>query len=73
MEPEDSDWKGARGMVTDYFENEVVQKENLNLTGWQGYQCGPPPMVDAAGECLTRNGISEDEIFYDKFTDASNS
>ena len=55
------------------FEKEVVQKENLNLDGWQGYLCGPPPMVDAAGECLTRNGISEDEIFYDKFTDASNS
>ena len=73
MEPEDSDWNGARGMVTDYFENEVVQKENLNLDGWQGYLCGPPPMVDAAGECLTKNGISQDEIFYDKFTDASNS
>ena len=73
MEPEDSDWTGARGMVTDYFENEVVQKENLSLDGWQGYLCGPPPMVDAAGECLTKNGISEDEIFYDKFTDASNS
>jgi hypothetical protein len=29
-------------------------------------------MVDAAGVCLTKNGISEDEIFYDKFTDASN-
>ena len=73
MEPEDSDWKGARGMVTDYFEKEVVQKENLSLDGWQGYLCGPPPMVDAAGECLTKNGISQDEIFYDKFTDASNS
>ena len=60
-------------MVTDYFEKEVVQKENLNLDGWQGYLCGPPPMVDAAGACLTKNGISQDEIFYDKFTDASNS
>ncbi len=73
MEPEDSDWTGARGMVTDYFENEIVQKENLDINGWQAYLCGPPPMVDAAGDCLTKNGISENEIFYDKFTDASNS
>ena len=72
MEPEDSDWKGARGMVTDYFEQEVIPKQNLDINGWQAYLCGPPPMVDAAGVCLTKNGISEDEIFYDKFTDSSN-
>ena len=72
MEPEDSDWKGARGMVTDYFEQEIIPKQNLDINGWQAYLCGPPPMVDAAGVCLTKNGISEDEIFYDKFTDSSN-
>ena len=72
MEPEDSDWKGARGMVTDYFEQEIIPKQNLDINGWQAYLCGQPPMVDAAGVCLTKNGISEDEIFYDKFTDSSN-
>ena len=31
--------------------------------------CGPPPMVDAAGELLTaRHGVDEGRIFYDKFT-----
>ena len=62
MEPEDSDWKGARGMVTDYFEKEVVQKDNLNIDGWQAYLCGPPPMVDAASESLTKNG--RNRIFH---------
>tara|TARA_Y100000768_G_C23941157_1_gene665186 strand:- start:65 stop:1165 length:1101 start_codon:yes stop_codon:yes gene_type:complete len=71
MEPEDSNWTGARGMVTDYFEEEIVKKQGIDINGWQAYLCGPPPMVDAAGDCLTRNGIIEDEIFYDKFTDAS--
>jgi xylene monooxygenase electron transfer component len=72
MEPEDSDWDGARGMVTDYFEQEVIPNQSLNIKGWQAYLCGPPPMVDAASVCLTKNGILEDEIFYDKFTDSSN-
>lgn len=72
MEPEDSDWTGARGMVTDYFEEEFIKKQGLNINGWQAYLCGPPPMVDAASDCLQKNGISHDEIFYDKFTDASN-
>jgi propane monooxygenase reductase component len=33
------------------------------------YMCGPPPMIDAAGELLTlRHDVAEDRIFYDKFT-----
>ena len=73
MEPENSDWNGARGMVTDYFEDEFIQKQGISIDGWQAYLCGPPPMVDAASDCLQKNGIAADEIFYDKFTDASNS
>ena len=72
MEPEDSNWQGGRGFVTDYFEKEVISKNNLNISEWQGYLCGPPPMVDAASELLVKHGIKTEEIFYDKFTDASN-
>ena len=36
-----------------------LSKREFKFDGWQGYLCGPPPMVDAAGECLTRNGISK--------------
>jgi propane monooxygenase reductase subunit len=34
----------------------------------QAYLCGPPPMIDAALPVLARKGISEDRIFFDKFT-----
>jgi propane monooxygenase reductase component len=34
----------------------------------QAYLCGPPPMIDAAIPVLVRKGISEDRIFFDKFT-----
>ena len=72
MEPEDSDWNGGRGFVTDYFEENVIRKNNLDISDWQGYLCGPPPMVDAASSLLQKHGIKVDEIFYDKFTDSSN-
>ena len=39
--------------------------------GAQGYMCGPPPMIDAGIAALTGAGVRLDEIFYDKFTDAS--
>ena len=72
MESQDSDWKGARGLVTDFFEEEYIKKKGLDISDWQGYLCGPPPMVDFGAELLKKYGIKSDEIFYDKFTDSSN-
>ena len=71
-EPEDSDWKGGRGFVTDYFEKNIVKKNNMDISDWQGYLCGPPPMVEAAITLLEKLGIKSDEIFFDSFTDSSN-
>lgn len=61
-EPEDSDWVGARGWVTDHVSAE-------SCDGSEGYLCGPPPMIDAAITRLVENGITIDRIYYDKFTD----
>ena len=72
MEPEGSKWTGARGLVTDFFEEEYIKKQSKDISGWQAYLCGPPPMVDAAQEVLEKNGINLKEIFFDKFTDESN-
>ena len=36
-----------------------------------GYMCGPPGMIDAGINALVANGISLDNIHYDRFTDAS--
>ena len=72
MEPEESDWKGGRGFVTDYFEKEYIKKNELDISDWQGYLCGPPPMVDAGADLLMKYGIKSNEIFFDKFTDSSN-
>lgn len=63
-EPEDSDWQGERGLVTDLL-------DSINLEGSEGYLCGPPGMIDAAIEKLEAGGVSSDRIYFDKFTDAS--
>ncbi len=71
MEPDDSDWSGARGLVTDYLKSAYVDTGKISLTEAQGYLCGPPPMVDAAIQVMVEQGMKKDDIFFDKFLDAS--
>jgi propane monooxygenase reductase subunit len=60
---EQDDWDGEVGLITD-----VVARHESGLKGADGYVCGPPPMVDAAIATLTRLGVPEGRIYYDKFT-----
>lgn len=62
-EPDDDDWDGEVGLITD-----VVRARESDLGGMHGYVCGPPPMVEAALELLPALGVSDEHIFYDKFT-----
>lgn len=66
QEKEDSSWQGRRGSCIDY-----ILEDGLALSG-QAYLCGPPGMIDAAIDVFVKNGISNDEIFFDKFLDKSN-
>ncbi|WAL68068.1 FAD-binding oxidoreductase [Amycolatopsis cynarae] len=52
-----------RGMVT-----EVVEAGEPELHRCEVYLCGPPPMVDAALALAARQGVPDDQVFYDKFT-----
>jgi propane monooxygenase reductase subunit len=60
---EDDGWDGEKGLIT-----EVVRSRESTLKGVDAYVCGPPPMVDAAIATLTALGVTENQIFYDKFT-----
>jgi len=70
MEPEDSNWNGARGMVTDYLKSDYIEKNKLKMKDCQGYLCGPPPMLDAAIKEFTSEGMPNNEIYFDKFLDS---
>jgi len=65
-EPADSDWTGARGMVTD-----LLAEFGPELSRYHAYLCGPPPMIDAAVEKLTSADVDEQRIYFDKFLDRS--
>lgn len=64
-EPQDSGWSGARGLVTDILAVEVG-----DAFGLEAYLCGPPLMIDAALEVLTRFGALEQDIRSDRFVQA---
>ena len=66
QEPEGSDWTGLTGYAVDHIDF----KEDF-ASNTQAYLCGPPPMIDGAIEVFNKKGLSNDNIFYDKFLDAS--
>lgn len=59
---EDDEWDGETGLVTD-----VLARHFPDLSEHEGYLCGSPGMIDAAVAVMTKNGMAEDRIFYDKF------
>ena len=69
-EPEDSDWSGGRGMVTDCFRDNYLDTGKVSPDSMKAYFCGPPPMIDAGIAALKEAGLSDSNIYYDKFEDA---
>jgi len=61
-EPADSGWTGERGLVTD-----VVARHCIDCKNMEGYLCGSPGMINACIKVLTKAGMPESRIFFDKF------
>jgi propane monooxygenase reductase component len=59
----DDQWEGETGLITD-----VVSRSETGLGKAHAYICGPPPMVEAAVPLLTRLGVPEKHVYWDKFT-----
>ncbi len=59
--PQDN-WDGETGLITQVVERMVPEGPNQ-----EGYLCGPPPMIDASIKVLTKKGVHEMYIYYDKF------
>ena len=69
-ESEHSDWKGARGLVTDHFKSQYLDTGKLDIDKIKAYFCGPPPMIDAGIHVLKAAGLTDQNIYFDKFEDA---
>jgi propane monooxygenase reductase subunit len=68
MATTDDEWKGETGLITEVLDRHLDADQIHTQIHTQAYLCGPPPMIDAAIPVLIRKGISEDRIFFDKFT-----
>ncbi len=63
-EPDEADnWQGDTGLIT-----EIVGSHIDDASEMEAYLCGSPFMIDACVKVLTEKGMSEERIFYDKFS-----
>lgn len=69
-EPANSGWAGARGFVTEHFKKAYLDTGKMSVNNCKAYFCGPPLMIDAGVEVLKKAGLSEQDIYFDKFEDA---
>ena len=61
--PADEDkWQGETGYV-----HEIVAKTFKDLSGFDIYLCGPPPMINAAVEQFMKQGAKKENMFSDAF------
>lgn len=56
------DWNGETGFV-----HETVLKQFPDLSGFDIYMSGPPPMVNAAKAAFLKQGANEEHMFSDAF------
>jgi Na+-transporting NADH:ubiquinone oxidoreductase subunit F len=59
---EKDDWTGESGLITEVLDRHLKDGNNL-----EAYLCGSPGMIDASVGVLTKKGLPEELIFYDKF------
>ena len=57
-----NDWQGKSGFV-----HETVLSDFPDLSGYDVYAAGPPPMIDAIKEAFAKQGLPEDQLFFDSF------
>ncbi len=65
--PEDN-WSGRTGFV-----HQAVLEDFSDLSGYEVYACGPPPMINAARAEFCAGGLPEDGFFADAFEFAPDS
>ncbi len=62
----DEGWQGETGLITDVLDRYIRERIDPHR-GFEGYLCGSPGMINACVAVMQKNGIGEDNIYYDKF------
>lgn len=58
----DENWQGATGWV-----HEAVLADYPDLSGYEVYMSGPPPMIEAGKQAFLAHGLPGEELFSDSF------
>lgn len=59
---EEDEWDGETGLITEVLDRHLESGEEV-----EAYLCGSPGMIDACVAVLTKKGVPEELIYYDKF------
>jgi len=61
--PDDADdWQGRTGWV-----HNAVAEDFSDLSGYDVYMSGPPPMINAAKPVFVEQGLPDDQMYSDSF------
>jgi len=58
----EDDWQGREGFV-----HAAVLEDFADLSAYDVYMAGPPPMINAAKESFAKQGLQEDQLYSDSF------
>ena len=58
----DDNWQGRTGFV-----HNAVTEDFADLSGYDVYMAGPPPMIDAAKEAFANKGLPSEQLYFDSF------
>lgn len=59
-------WSGDTGLITDVLDRYIKDRIGRDK-GLEGYLCGSPGMINACIAVMTKNGMKEQDIYFDKF------
>jgi CDP-4-dehydro-6-deoxyglucose reductase len=58
----DEDWQGRTGWV-----HESVVEDHPDLSDYEVYMSGPPPMIDAGKATFLAHNLKQDQLYSDSF------
>ena len=76
-EAHDTDWQGKTGFVheavIDDLANSDLANKGTKLSDFDVYAAGPPPMIEAIKDGFKKQGLPEEQLFFDSFEYADKS
>jgi len=70
-ESDDASWQGKTGFVHEAVLDDLVENDE-KLSDFDVYAAGPPPMIEAVKKEFLKQGLPQEQLFFDSFEYAEN-